>query len=379
MRKHISDDEIISMREVKKIEKELNDHAEHLVKITNAGVDTNQTKRIKSNLKTSDNQIPVLSGTHKDHKKVDDLNKGPDVRPIMGATVGPNIALTDFIAKNIIRKVAEEASVGNDCKSSEELLNRFEAYNNARIQNGYSDKNVIIASMDIDKWFPSMKIKQMMKEVKQMIVESKIEFKEIDYDNASKYLGEEMTIEEILEEEMDEILYIEEEKLNNLKKTKNPETKDVTSVYEEGKQSTAHKECVKDKSVTNDVAPMNEGNKAHNDCAEDEWVAYDVTPVCDDGKRTKAHKEGAEDECVTKDVTPVCDDENGIREHKECSENECEVVINDVTSAGEDSMRNEAHEECADDEMVTKDVTPVCDDGKRSKAHEKLLQQLTHQ
>jgi hypothetical protein len=99
------------------------------------------------------------------------------MRPIMGATVGPNIALTDFIARNITRKVAEEASVGNDCKSTEELLSRCEEYNNVRIQNGFSSKNVIIASME---WFPSMKIKPMMKEVKQMIVESKIAFKEID-------------------------------------------------------------------------------------------------------------------------------------------------------------------------------------------------------
>ena len=51
----------------------------------------------------------------------------------MGAIVGPNVALTDFIVRNIIRKVAKEASVGNDCKSTEELLNRFEEYNNVRI------------------------------------------------------------------------------------------------------------------------------------------------------------------------------------------------------------------------------------------------------
>jgi hypothetical protein len=135
------------MKEVKKIEKKLNEHAEHLVKIINPGIDAKQTKRIKGNLKTTDNQIPVLSGTHKDHKKIENEEEGPDVRPIMGATVGPNIALTDFIARNIIRKVAEEASVGNDCKSTEELLNRFETYNKERIQNGYSDKNVIIASI----------------------------------------------------------------------------------------------------------------------------------------------------------------------------------------------------------------------------------------
>ena len=59
-------------------------------------------------LKTSDNQIPILSGTHKDHKKVDDPNIGPDVRPIMGATVGPNVALTDFIARNIVNRRTSE-------------------------------------------------------------------------------------------------------------------------------------------------------------------------------------------------------------------------------------------------------------------------------
>jgi hypothetical protein len=63
--------------------------------------------------------------------------EGPDLRPIMGATVGPNVALTNFIAKNVVRKIAEEASVGNDLKSVEELLNKFEEYNKARVQNGY--------------------------------------------------------------------------------------------------------------------------------------------------------------------------------------------------------------------------------------------------
>ena len=56
------------MKEVKKIEKKMNEHAEHLVKITNPGLDAKQTKRIKGNLKTTDNQIPVLSGTQRPQK-----------------------------------------------------------------------------------------------------------------------------------------------------------------------------------------------------------------------------------------------------------------------------------------------------------------------
>jgi hypothetical protein len=126
MYKPIETDEIITMKEVKRIEKNINEHAEQLVRIINAGVDTGQTKRIKSNLKTIDNQIPILSGTHKDHKKVKDELLGPDLRPLMGATVGPNVALTNFIARDILRKVADEASVGYDRKSTEEVLSKFE-------------------------------------------------------------------------------------------------------------------------------------------------------------------------------------------------------------------------------------------------------------
>ena len=63
------------------------------MKMTQAGEKMNQGKRIKGNIKTKDNQIPILSGTSKDHKKADDERVGLDVRPIMGAMVGPNVGL----------------------------------------------------------------------------------------------------------------------------------------------------------------------------------------------------------------------------------------------------------------------------------------------
>ena len=220
MKKHMKNDDTIKMKDVRKIEKELNNQSESLIGIVNAGSNNGHTKRIRSNLKTVDNQVPVLSGTHKDHKKVDDLVEGPDLRGIMGATVGPNFALTNFIAKEIIRKVAEAASVCNDCKSTEELLSKFEEYNRTRIVDDNGSKNIFVASMDIDKWFPSMKNRPMTKEIRNMIIESTIEFKEINYDKISKHLGENMTIEEILEENMEELLYLTKSKLDKLMKIK---------------------------------------------------------------------------------------------------------------------------------------------------------------
>ena len=129
IQKHINMDEVISTKEVRKIENNLNVHAEHAAKMTMAGENNGHSKRIKGNLKTKDNQIPVLHGTSKDHKETENETEGPDVRPIMGAVVGPNVALSNFIGREIVRRVAEDASSDNVCKSTEELISRQEQYN----------------------------------------------------------------------------------------------------------------------------------------------------------------------------------------------------------------------------------------------------------
>ena len=119
MGKHIKDDKIVSSKELIKIENDLNKQADFWSKMTRAGEKTNQMKRIKGNVKTKDNQIPILSGTSKDHKKADDERVGPDVKPIMGAMVGPNIGLAK-IGNLLIRKVADEADEELVSKSTEQ-------------------------------------------------------------------------------------------------------------------------------------------------------------------------------------------------------------------------------------------------------------------
>ena len=90
--------------------------------------------------------------------------------------------------------------------------------------------------MDIDNRFPSMKNRPMAKEIKQMIIDSNLIFKEIDYDRVSKYLGEYMTIEEILDEEMEDLLYIEQDKLEKLKIVKQEKEKENNVVLETEKR-----------------------------------------------------------------------------------------------------------------------------------------------
>ena len=125
-----------------KFENEIKKHAEHAARITMAGENTGQPRRVKSNLKTIDNDIPILHGTSKDHKIVEDEKEGPEVRPIMGAVVGPNVGLSNFIGKEIIRRVAEDAGNKTVCKSTEELISVFESYNKDRVKNGFDKKNI---------------------------------------------------------------------------------------------------------------------------------------------------------------------------------------------------------------------------------------------
>ena len=87
-------------------------------------------KRIKRNVITKDNQIPMLSATSKDHKKSGDDKVDPDVRPIMGAMVGPNIGLEMFgkrtTAKNtnILLKSNQDNIRHNDGKVTIAIYDR---------------------------------------------------------------------------------------------------------------------------------------------------------------------------------------------------------------------------------------------------------------
>ena len=167
MDKHIKDDKVLNEKEVKKLENKLNRHMTFWVSILKPGENSNQVRRVKSNLVTKDSQIPILRGTSKDHKEANDKMVGPDVRPIMGALVGPNIGLSE-IGSLIVRKIADNADSGLVSKSTEEVLNKIERYNRERFEKNPGLKKLIIASMDIEKFFPSILSRNSARIIRQM-------------------------------------------------------------------------------------------------------------------------------------------------------------------------------------------------------------------
>ena len=159
-----------------------------------------------------------MSGTSKDHKKADDVVKGPDVRPICAAMVGPNHGITT-LASRIVRAVEDEADVGFVSKSTEETIHKIENYNKTRNVVLKEGDKIIVGSMDLVKWYPTMVPESNAKTVRKMVEESEIEFKGIDYDDVAKFLGETLTKEKIIEEGLEELVYIKKKK-QTIKKLK---------------------------------------------------------------------------------------------------------------------------------------------------------------
>ena len=94
-----------------------------------------------------------------DHKKFEDKVKGPDVRVIDGAMVGPNLALSEIVS-DVVEEVTNEADVDQLCsKSTEEILHEVEKYSKSIQVNGNgTNKRKVLTSMDIVKLYNNIEI-----------------------------------------------------------------------------------------------------------------------------------------------------------------------------------------------------------------------------
>ena len=206
MDKHVKDDKILmEIKEARKLENKVNRHTEFWSQMLKPGENNKQFKRVKSNLITKDSQKPILRGTSKDHKVAVDNEAGPDFRPIMGAMVGPNIGLSE-IGSRIVRKIAENADVGLVAKSTEEVIEKIEKYNKRRLIENPKLMKLIMASMDIEKFYPNILSEPSAKIIRIMWEESELKIEPIDLDKLLRYLAIHMKKEEIKEEGFEDVL-----------------------------------------------------------------------------------------------------------------------------------------------------------------------------
>ena len=91
----------------------------------------------------------------------------------MGAIVGPNIGMSD-IGSLIVRKIADHADGGLVSKSTEEVLDKIEQYNKKRFERIPGLRKLIIASMDIEQFYPSILSEKSAKIIRKMWEDSNL-------------------------------------------------------------------------------------------------------------------------------------------------------------------------------------------------------------
>ena len=115
-----------------------------------------------------------MYGLRKDHKKINDEEKGPPVRPVCSATNAYNSKLAHLVNTYLanIWKNEEE-----NCASTEESLAEFDRMNEEGVKDG-----CFIGSADVIALYPSLNIEKVTKVVAEMIKESSVTLEEVDYD-----------------------------------------------------------------------------------------------------------------------------------------------------------------------------------------------------
>jgi len=209
MKPHYQNDKVLQPVEVAKVEKQLNSHTFRLVKVFKMGEISKQTRRTKSYLVTENNPIPVLSGTIKDHKKVSDPKIGPEMRPIMGATFAPNTGLGQ-IGCEFLRAILENSKSKAEIRSTEEMLNVFQQYNEkVDLTNPESKSELkVVGSMDIKSFYPSIRPDKVALIARLMWNKSDCSVKNVDKEKLAMYVTKEIPREKLRWLNLEDYLYI---------------------------------------------------------------------------------------------------------------------------------------------------------------------------
>ena len=175
MEPHIQGTTKVTQQDYDNSEKLLNSHIQSWCSILKFN------ERVSNNYQTTNNAIPPLYGLRKDHKDSPDIVMGPPTRPVCGAIVASNYRASHFIS-SIIKPVLNLAPEA--CNSTEDLLSRIEHINKNEDLTG-----CIIGSMDVDALYPSIDIEFAVDRCVDLILESGIEFKDVNINELGLYLA----------------------------------------------------------------------------------------------------------------------------------------------------------------------------------------------
>ena len=185
MEEHTKDDEVIL--KVIETERHMNQHLGHFNRMFRVGATHGHEERIAGASTSSNVPPPAKYGLRKDHKTVPPGREkyGPKVRGVCGAKEAPNSKLSHFLSM-MINHYADSAEHENEFMSSEEMRAAFQEFNELSAE---MRQNCRIISMDVKALYPSMRWKEIICAVKEMIMLSSMIVENVDWHEVGKYIA----------------------------------------------------------------------------------------------------------------------------------------------------------------------------------------------
>ena len=188
---HISEDKVVTDKEVAAIEKLMNGHSYQLCRIFGVCSTWDDGQRVKSAMTNKKLPPPSLKLSHKDHKKKIPGKPAP-CRPICGASISPN-GQTSNLVSMVLNRLADAYDGGTECKSTEEMIAGIEEKVN--IRDDISE--MIVGSMDVRALYPSLLASTSTKIITEVFMATDIKIEGINWQEAGKYLAINLNAQEV--------------------------------------------------------------------------------------------------------------------------------------------------------------------------------------
>ena len=190
---HIENDAIVSEEEHESAQNIINAHSILWTRMLRAGKNYKEGgRRVKNNMTVRNHSLAPLYSLRKDHKNIEDREKGPPTRPVCAASNAYNNRLSHLIS-TILRPVWQNQQT--TCTSTEEMIAAIEEANEN------IDERTTIGSADVKALYPSLDIDFTAEKVSEMFLESELTV-DVDSKELGLYLSLNMTKDEIEQENL---------------------------------------------------------------------------------------------------------------------------------------------------------------------------------
>ena len=145
-----------------------------------------QEKRMQGAMLNHFCRPPPLTILTKDHKPVRQDGSRPG-RPLCLARKAPNMILGNLMS-TLLERVADSYNDANECINTETMCRGLDDANKAIFAAGEDPNKFTVGSIDAIALYPSLKVESTVKIIKQMVIESEVDFTDVCWQSLAKYL-----------------------------------------------------------------------------------------------------------------------------------------------------------------------------------------------